>query len=479
MGKGSARKKSGDQARPPAAPADARHAPQSRRVDRHSQPMPSGAALAASSLPEQQLPEPEGSAPHTRVPEAVPATWLDRLLAAVLDLPIGAGERPIVQAMVDGLAAILPDYAIGACFVPEATSTKRDGTAQEHPRQQIIVRRLPEGDGGGSGGADPARLFPWLAHEYVVVLAASEGSTLHVASDEDELLRHGSPAVHLADRVAAALGRALHNERRAAATNAASEVRQLEERMIQADKLATFGQIAAGVVHELNNPLTSIVAYSDYLIRKALALGPTPKEGGDPPAPGWRLGDADDIERLRRISESANRMLRFTRDLVSYARPSSGVAGPVVLHAIIDQAVAFCEHVLAASSMRLERRYGDDVLAVRGVGEHLVQVFVNLFTNASQAAPATDGLVTVATSFAAASRRVRVVVEDNGTGIAAEHLGRVFVPFFTTKGDRHGTGLGLSIVKSIVENHDGEIAVESEPGKGARFVVELPTWSRG
>ena len=92
--------------------------------------------------------------------------------------------------------------------------------------------------------------------------------------------------------------------------------------------------------------------------------------------------------------------------------------------------------------------------------------------------PAPWEQVVVTTLVDAGSRRVRVVVEDNGSGIALEHLSQVFVPFFTTKGDRHGTGLGLSIVKSILEAHEGGISVESEPGRGARFVLELPVWSR-
>jgi signal transduction histidine kinase len=486
MAKGSARKKSGE-GTPPVSSARSsslrdRRGPHSQRLDRRSQPVPSSAEFIAPSA-QLQLPEAEGSAPHARVPEAIPAAWLDRLLAAVLDLPLGAGERAIVEAMVDALAAILPDHAIGACFVPDAEAAAlldRDASPHPEPGQQIIVQRLPEGALDAGAGSDPTRIFPWLAHEYVVLLASNDGSTIHVASDEDRLDRDSSPAVHLADRAAGALGRALKHERRLAGTAARREARALQERMIQTDKLATFGQIAAGIVHELNNPLTSIVAYSDYLIRKALASASLGKVGAtDPLAAGHRLGDPEDVERLRRISESANRMLRFTRDLVSYARPSSGVVGPVVLHTVIDQAIAFCEHVLAASSMRLERHYGVDVLAVRGVSEHLVQVFVNLFTNASQAAPKNGGCLTVGTSLDAASRRVRVTVEDNGTGIAPEHLAQVFVPFFTTKGDRHGTGLGLSIVKRIVESHNGEIGVESEPGKGTRFLVELPAWSRG
>jgi signal transduction histidine kinase len=414
-------------------------------------------------LESQTIPthEAEGTSPHSIVPEAVPAGWIDRLLVAVLDLPLASGEGAVVEAMVEALSLILPEYAVGACFVPDEASTRRE---------QLLVKRLPEGAVEAPAGVDPTRVFPWLAHEHVSpVTGSTTGSTLHVASDDDELAPDGSPVVHLVHRAAMALGRALEQARLVASARIEQQdARAFEERMIQADKLATFGQIAAGVVHELNNPLTSIVAYSDYLIRKALMAGPASS-----------VTDSDDVERLRRISESANRMLRFTRDLVSYARPSSGVAGPVVLHVVIDQAIAFCEHVLAAASMRVERQFGADVLTVRGVSEHLVQVFVNLLTNASQAAHESGGIVVVATTLDVPARRIRVMVEDDGTGISPENLVRVFAPFFTTKGDRHGTGLGLSIVKSIVEAHDGAIVVQSDPGRGARFVLELPVWQRG
>ena len=247
------------------------------------------------------------SEPHARVPDVVPAGWLDRLFLAVLDLPLASGERAVVEAMVDALAAILPGHAVAACFAPEPGAGRRE---------QLVVKRLPEGCVEAPAGMDPTRIFPWMAHEHVApVKASTAGSTLHVASDEDDLERDHSPAVHLVDRAAAALGRALvHSRQLGLASGAQRNARGFEERMIQADKLATFGQIAAGVVHELNNPLTSIVAYSDFLIRKAVARAPsaTPE-------------DADDVERLRRISESANRMLRFTSDLVHYARPSGRV----------------------------------------------------------------------------------------------------------------------------------------------------------
>ncbi len=395
---------------------------------------------------------------RARLLEVMPVEWLDQLLVASLELPLARGERAVVESLVRSVAAILPSYAVGACFVPELDA------AQIEP---LIVGQIPEGMRERTMGADPTRIFPGLSYEHVVLLPGSRtGSTLHLASDDHELDPDGSPAVRLVERAAMVLGRALPNAQAIATARAGGQrsTTAVEQRMMQADKLATFGQVAAGVVHELNNPLTSIVAYSDYLIRKAVEFGGR---------------EVDDVERLRRISESANRMLRFTRELVSYARPSSGPAGPVALHSVIDRAIAFCEHVLSAAKMAVERVYGPDVLTIRAVSEQLVQVFVNLITNACQASPSSGGRLVVTTSIApdydpAGRRVVVVVVEDNGTGIASEHTPHVFAPFFTTKDEKNGTGLGLSIVKSIVESHDGGIRVDSQLGRGTRFVIELP-----
>jgi two-component system NtrC family sensor kinase len=418
-----------------------------------------GAAIA-SAPSEAPISDREVSSSRARLLDVVPIAWLDQLLVASLDLPLSSGEPAVVEALVNAVAAILPSYAVGACFVlyPDERSGDPDS------RDARVVKRLPEGLVERSPAADPTRLFPGLAYEHVVsVPGGAAGSTLHLASDDHELDPDGSPAVHLVDRAATVLGRVLPNARAVAGALAVAQrsTKALEQRMIQADKLATFGQVAAGVVHELNNPLTSIVAYSDYLIRTAVEVGGRP---------------ADDVERLRRISEAANRMLRFTRELVSYARPSGGALGPVILHSVIDRAIAFCEHVLSAAGMRVERVYGPDVLTVRAVSEQLVQVFVNLITNACQAAPPSDGRLIVQTSLITepGGRAVVVVIEDNGTGIAMEHVAHVFAPFFTTKGEKNGTGLGLSIVKSIVEGHGGEVRVDSQLGRGTRFVLELP-----
>jgi signal transduction histidine kinase len=245
---------------------------------------------------------------------------------------------------------------------------------------------------------------------------------------------------------------------RAVADTDGEAKRVLAAQMVQADKLASLGQIAAGIVHELNNPLTSIVAYSEYLVKRWLSR----RDAVDP----------HELERLQRISDSANRLLRFTRDLVTYARPASDPWMPISLHGIVEQAVMFCEHLLAENKTTVVRAYCEKELSVRGSPEQLTQVFVNLFTNACQAMAA-GGTITVATELES-DRAVRVVVQDAGHGIDAAHLGHVFSPFFTTKAAGRGTGLGLSIVKSIIDAHEGRIWAESEPQQGARFIIVLP-----
>jgi PAS domain S-box-containing protein len=235
-----------------------------------------------------------------------------------------------------------------------------------------------------------------------------------------------------------------------------TELRELEEQVIHAEKLATLGQLAAGVVHELNNPLTSISVYGDYLLKKATADGA--------PAP--------DVEKLRRIVQSADRILRFTRDLVSYARPATEKPVPVDIHELIDQAVVFCSHLIDETGAVIENRYDPALPPVYGVPIQLVQVFVNLVTNACHAMPLGAGRLKLETSSYGDGRLAARIV-DNGKGIPEDNLQRIFEPFFTTKGEGKGTGLGLSIVKNIVEQHRGLITVHSEVGTGTTFEIVL------
>jgi signal transduction histidine kinase len=400
----------------------------------------------------------------------VEAAWLDRLVVAACEMPIASGEAAVVEFLVQALGEIFPDCGVGACFVPAPMS---NGVGRAAPSEQRIFKCVPEGEENRAVGMDPTRLFPGYRHERVLDVLVSppppsgralepmqeeSSTTLHLASDDPQLAVDDSPMMHVVRRGVLAMSRGLTTARvHARATADAHELRALNSHMIQAEKLASIGQLAAGVVHELNNPLTSIVAYTDWLIRKQ---GPA--------------GDPDSLERLRRIGESSTRILRFTRDLVAYARPSSEVPVPVAIHHVIEQALAFCEHVIAEHGAHVERGFAEQLPAVRGMPEQLAQVFVNLFTNACHAMPRTGGLLRV-TSSTDSNHHVVVAVEDNGHGIAKEHLASIFTPFFTTKGDGRGTGLGLSIVRNIMDNHGAEIRAERSEVGGARFVLAFPT----
>ena len=384
----------------------------------------------------------------------IEAAWLDRLVVAATEMPFASGEAAVVEFLVRALSEIFPDCGVGACFVPAPVSTS---TPDLRPSEQRLFKYVPEGEEGRAVGMDPTRLFP--GYQFERVLDVEEGSTtLHLASDDPQLEVDGSPMMHVVRRGVHAMSRGLAFARiHSRATSDARELRALSSHMMQAEKLASLGQLAAGVVHELNNPLTSIVAYTDWLIRKQ---GPT--------------GDPDSLERLRRIGESSSRILRFTRDLVAYARPSSEIPVQVAIHNVIEQALAFCEHVIAEHGANVERVFADELPPVRGMPEQLAQVFVNLFTNACHAMPESGGSLAVS-STQSPDGRVVVSVEDNGHGIANEHLASIFTPFFTTKGDGRGTGLGLSIVRNIMDNHRAEIRAERSSRGGARFVLVFPS----
>lgn len=236
-----------------------------------------------------------------------------------------------------------------------------------------------------------------------------------------------------------------------------TEVKELERQVIQAEKLATLGQLAAGVVHELNNPLTSISAYGEYLLKK--------NEATD--------GDVGDREKLHRIVEGAERILRFTQDLVTYARPSTEKPRFIAIEQVMDQAVVFCEHVIADAGATVDKSYAEELPPIYGVEGQLHQVFINLITNACHAMPQGAGRLWVETAEGGEGH-LEVRITDNGRGIPEDQVDKIFEPFFSTKGEGKGTGLGLSIVRNIVEQHGGNIAVRSQAGGGTTFAVRLP-----
>lgn len=230
----------------------------------------------------------------------------------------------------------------------------------------------------------------------------------------------------------------------------------LEREILHSEKLASLGTFVAGIAHEMNNPLTAITAYGDYLRR------------------GARKGElpADVTDKLDNIVLAGERIQGFVQSLLGFARPASGVRPDLDLNRVIRDSVRLCHYDLGKVQVEVEVDLAAELPPIAGIEAELQQVFINLFTNAAHAAPGDGAKLRIAS--ARDEKGVRVTVADNGHGIPPDVLPRIFDTFYSTKAEGKGSGLGLSIVKRIIEQHEGRIVVESVVGKGTTFSIELP-----
>jgi signal transduction histidine kinase len=246
----------------------------------------------------------------------------------------------------------------------------------------------------------------------------------------------------------------------------ALENRLLSRRIVDQQRLAAIGQLAAGVAHEINTPLTGISSYTQMLLED--------EDGG----PG--IGSASDHDHradlIRRIGLQADRAGRIVSSLLNFARQGGGDLQPVDLAAVIREAVALFEHRLMRSGVRLGLDLGETELPVLADPHQLQQVVLNLMDNAMEAMSEGGSLDVTAR---ADGKRCLFTVSDTGEGIPASHRERIFDPFFTTRPAGSGTGLGLSICYGIIRRHKGLIEFESEPGRGTTFTVTLPIHGAG
>lgn len=367
------------------------------------------------------------------------AELLDRLLVASCESPADTDAT----TMADAFVAIAHDALPGVKIAVRVPQVDR-GT-------WIVCRDKVD-------STDQERLFQQLEHERILAIPSRDEATLHLAANDRALVFPDEPLETFLNRLVMTIGVGLRR------TQTESQLRvkqtqqqQLDAKFVHTSRLASFGQIAADIVHELNSPLTSVLAYADYLHQKAL------RSGSDPA----------DVERLARLHQAAERIHSFTRDLLAYARPRHAVPSAVAIHDVIEQALVFCDYVLDEFGVTVDRAFGD-VPAVRGVPDQLTQIFVNLFTNAAHAMRHQGGRLTLQTSEVPGASMVRVRIEDEGHGIPPDHLEKIFEPYFTTKPEGMGTGLGLSIVRSIVTAHGGHIRAYARSNQGAVFEVDLP-----
>jgi signal transduction histidine kinase len=232
--------------------------------------------------------------------------------------------------------------------------------------------------------------------------------------------------------------------------------RAAENRLVQAAKLAAVGEMAAGIAHELNNPLTTVTGFTE-LVLDELPAG------------------AQHRTELEMVQREARRAIDVVRRLLDFSRQGERSRSRADLNEIVEDVVALTHHLIQTSGVQLILEQGGDLPWVSVDRNQLKQVLLNLIHNALQAMP-TGGSLYLSTQAAARDERswVTIAVRDTGIGISAKDMDRVFEPFFTTKGDRGGTGLGLSVTYGIVTDHGGIIDVDSQPGVGSTFTVWLP-----
>ncbi|MFC2172716.1 ATP-binding protein [Acidobacteriota bacterium] len=231
------------------------------------------------------------------------------------------------------------------------------------------------------------------------------------------------------------------------------ELKETYEQLVQSEKLAAFGQIGAGITHEIKNPLTGIMGFAQFSLRK--------------------LTDPKVLEKnLKIIEKEAKRCKEILDNLLKFTRKEKTAVEVMEIDQVVEDTIELLDHQLGTKSIEIERALGAEDACIEGNANQLQQVFMNMIINAEHAMK--DGGKFTVSSKANDNGSVTISFKDTGCGIKKENLKKLFEPFFTTKEKGVGTGLGLSVSYSIIEQHHGRITVESEEGVGTTFHITLP-----
>ena len=289
-----------------------------------------------------------------------------------------------------------------------------------------------------------------------VVDAVDGAAIVQVAKNVTLEIQTARRMRQMSDELAATNGRLLATVERLKATQA---------QLLQAEKLSAIGQLVAGVAHELNNPLTSVIGYAQLLqeeVRDASA-------SGTPRTPNNLVHD------LRRIAEESERAAKIVRNLLAFARRQSAAREEQDVADVMTRVMSLRSYEFRLNTIEVETSFEPGLPPVLGDGGQLQQALLNLLLNAEQAMRARSvRRISIGARRVPDADAVELFIADSGHGIPAENLNRIFDPFFTTREVGEGTGLGLSICYGIVRDHGGQIAVESRVGQGTTFKVLLP-----
>ena len=233
-----------------------------------------------------------------------------------------------------------------------------------------------------------------------------------------------------------------------------TERKKMQEQLMVTDRLASIGELASGIAHELNNPLTGVIGFAELLLEKDIP---------------------DDVrEDLKIIYSEAKRTAEVVKNLLTFARKHTPVKQLVNINRIIEKVLELRTYEQKVSNIQVIARFASDLPEVMADYFQLQQVFLNIVINAEHFMIEAHHRGTLTITTERIGDIIKASFTDDGPGISKENLGHLFDPFFTTKEVGEGTGLGLSICHGMIAEHGGRIYAESELGKGATFVVELP-----
>ncbi|MFN7995959.1 MAG: ATP-binding protein [Bryobacteraceae bacterium] len=251
----------------------------------------------------------------------------------------------------------------------------------------------------------------------------------------------------------------VHNEIEQRVQQKTRELELANRSLLRSEKMASIGKLAATVAHEVNNPLFGILTYARLTLREV--------------EKGAAGSHKDIVENLGIIERESKRCGDIMRNLLTFARQAPSHREPNDLNALIGRAMVLVRHQAELLGIEIRSNFQDDLPPVFCDAGQVQQTVLVLLVNATEAMPH-GGFLEVSTEMDAAGEHARIRVRDSGMGIPPEVLPQIFDPFFTTKEEQQRTGLGLAVARSIIEQHGGEITVESSPGKGTEFVVALP-----
>lgn len=237
-----------------------------------------------------------------------------------------------------------------------------------------------------------------------------------------------------------------------------TEKRHLENILTQSEKLAIIGQLTAGMAHELNNPLTAILANAQ-IIQRGLQVG------------------SDLQESVDLIIRAGERAAQVVQNLLDFARKEDFYLTPTNVHSTLERSIELIQHELVSHQVNFEFLPAPDLPIILASEDHLQSVWINLIMNAIDSMNKNPAQICLTTCRL--EETIQISISDNGKGILPEKLSNIFEPFYTTKIAGKGTGLGLSISHRIVKQHGGSIQVKSQPGIGSEFTVVLPIISTG